>query len=84
MKVIIAGGRTFLDYTLLCNICDQFLSQAEDIEIVSGTATGADKLGEQYATERGYQVTRFPADWNHMVKVLESSEMLRWQNMLMP
>lgn len=35
-----------------------------DVEIVSGTARGADELGERYAAERGLPVKRFPADWD--------------------
>ena len=35
-----------------------------DIEIVSGTAKGADQLGEKYAKEKGYPVKQFPADWS--------------------
>ena len=63
MKVIIAGGRTFNDYEYLCKICDHMLSQQTNIEIVSGTAGGADKLGERYARERGYALKQFPANW---------------------
>lgn len=67
-KVIIAGTRMFADYTLLCSSCDKLLSQkglTHDIIIVSGTARGADKLGERYAKERGYNVELFPADWEN-------------------
>jgi len=32
--------------------------------VVSGTAKGADRLGERFARERGYRIERFPADWN--------------------
>jgi len=63
MKVIIAGGRDFDDYKRLCSYCDYLLQYKDDIEIVSGCAKGADKLGEQYAEERGYPIKRFPADW---------------------
>jgi hypothetical protein len=63
MKVIIAGGRNFNDYEKLCSYCDYLLQNKDDIEIVSGTAKGADKLGERYANERGYPIKRFPADW---------------------
>ena len=63
MKVIIAGGRDFNNYNLLCQKADKILSRQNEIEIVSGTAKGADKLGERYAEERGYPVKRFPADW---------------------
>ena len=63
MKVIIAGGRGFNDYDLLCRKADKILSRQSEIEIVSGAARGADKLGERYADERGYPIKRFPADW---------------------
>jgi len=63
MKVIIAGGRNFSDYEKLKSFCDETLSDNTDIEIVSGKASGADNLGEQYAKEKGYPVKEFPADW---------------------
>ena len=63
VKVIIAGGRDFEDYDLLRLKVDKILSQQDEVEIVSGCATGADKLGERYAEERGYDVKRFPPDW---------------------
>lgn len=63
MKVIIAGGRDFDDFNLLCEKCDHILSQQTDIEIVSGTANGADKLGEKYAIQKGHTIKQFPADW---------------------
>ena len=63
MKVIIAGGRSFDDYAKLCEYCDYILQNKTEVEIVSGTARGADKLGERYAKERGYSIKRFPADW---------------------
>ncbi len=63
ITVIIAGSRTFKDFNLLCNVCDSLLTNAKTIEIVSGTAPGADKLGEQYAKQRNYKLKQFPADW---------------------
>ena len=47
MKIIIAGARTFEDYNLLKDKCDKLLSNQTEIEIASGTANGADKLGEK-------------------------------------
>ena len=64
MKIIIAGSRRFTDYGLLKEKCDFFLQNQSNVEIVSGTAAGADTLGERYAVERGYKVKRFPADWS--------------------
>jgi len=68
MKVIIAGGRTFNDFDLLCENCDIILSKYTNVEIVSGTANGADKLGEKYAKERNYSIKQFPANWGKFGK----------------
>lgn len=67
-KVIIAGGRKFSDYKLLKQRCDNFLAtkmRTYEVLIVSGTAKGADQLGERYAKERGLEVISFPADWDN-------------------
>jgi ABC-type enterochelin transport system substrate-binding protein len=64
MKVIIAGGRNFNDYNKLIESCDNILVNQKDVEIVSGTAAGADTLGERYAQEKGYEVKKFPAQWD--------------------
>lgn len=65
MKVIIAGSRDFNDYEFLCKVCDYLLSHRtrDEIEIVSGTARGADSLGEKYAKEKGFSLKLFPAEW---------------------
>lgn len=63
-KVVVAGSRSFDDYTLLTERLDYYLANKSNIEIVSGTAQGADRLGERYATEHNIPIKRFPADWN--------------------
>ena len=64
-RIIIAGSRDFLDYDLLKRTVDECLSQAKKpIEIVSGNARGADRLGEKYARDHGYMLKLFPAQWN--------------------
>lgn len=67
-RVIIAGGRDFKNYNLLKEKVDYYLQHAINndfkIVIVSGVARGADKLGEKYAKERGYEIAYFPADWS--------------------
>ncbi len=70
-RLIVAGGRDFFNYNLLREKCDRLLCQkhlTHKIIIVSGAARGVDRLGERYASERGYQVERFPADWQHKGK----------------
>ena len=65
-RVIVAGGRRFNDYPLLERTLDRLIyrkCRRNEVEIVSGTAPGADTLGERWAHKRGYRVKQFPADW---------------------
>lgn len=64
MRVIVAGGRNFRDYNLLCNILDDFHKENKIDEVVCGGARGADSLGEQWAKEHNIPVKYFPADWD--------------------
>jgi hypothetical protein len=64
-SVIIAGSREFNHYETLRKSCDYYLQNEIAIEIVSGTAPGADQLGERYAIEKGYPIKPFPADWEN-------------------
>lgn len=65
-KLIVAGGRTFNDYELLKTKLDYLLKNKKlhEIEIVSGGANGADKLGERYANEKGCMLKIFNANWD--------------------
>ena len=66
-RIIIAGSREFNNYRLLVNKVSYLIkekSKTHNIIIISGTARGADKLGEYWAETTGYQVERYPADWN--------------------
>lgn len=67
MKIIIAGGRDFDNYPLLCNVCDYLLKDQTDVTIISGMAVGADMLGYDYAKERGYKLIKKPAKWNDIL-----------------
>lgn len=63
MNVIIAGSRHFDDYKKLCEFCDEILEPYDDITIFSGKARGTDRLGEEWADDRGWAVKCFPAKW---------------------
>ena len=66
LKVIVAVSRDFDDYQLLESELVKFLRlmKPHEVEIVSGTARGADRLGERFAKEKGCVLKQFPADWN--------------------
>lgn len=64
-RVIIAGGRDFNDYEMLCDYCDKVLANITDeIVIISGAARGADHLGMYYANDRGYKIQYFFPEWD--------------------
>ena len=65
---LVAGSRTFSDYSLLSRKLDKILSNQSDVTIVSGGAQGADALAERYAKERGYDLQVFHANWNKFGK----------------
>jgi hypothetical protein len=85
MKVIIAGSRDFSDFQLLYSRCEEILKDLTEIEIVSGTARGADKLGEHYASLKGHSVAKFPADWDKHGKAagyVRNKEMAEYADVL--
>ena len=69
MKVIIAGGRDFDNYDLLANTISDFEKEHGKItEVVSGTARGADILGESYANINNIAIKKFYPDWDNLGK----------------
>ena len=63
LKVIIAGGRDFNNYSLLSEKLDKLFSQRNDVVIVSGMAKGADTLAVKYADDKKIRVSEFKAEW---------------------
>lgn len=78
MRIIIAGSRDFNDYKILFRKCNEIFAQlseeglltgsinedVKNMEIVSGGARGADKLGELFAKEYDIKVKQFIPDWD--------------------
>lgn len=67
LRVVVAGKRDFNDFNRLCRFCDNILNAQKEffdtITIVSGNALGTDRMGEEYAKLRGYNLMIFPAEW---------------------
>jgi len=61
MRTIIAGSRSVTNHTVLQSALAYV--RWPITTFVSGTASGADRLGEQYAKENGIPLKQFPADW---------------------
>lgn len=96
IRIIIAGSRSFDNYDKLCKEVDEFISmqmffagigiyESKEVEIVSGGARGADKLGERYAKEHNLRLKIFPADWDKYGKragYIRNTEMAEYANCL--
>jgi hypothetical protein len=69
LRIIIAGSREFNDYKLLKTSIKDILKnisleEINKIKIISGTARGADQLGERFANQFKLEVVKFPAKWD--------------------
>ena len=85
LRIIIAGSRDFNDYELLkreaLNILKQNNRPKDTVKIISGTARGADTLGEQFAKEFGLEVKKFIPDWDRLGKragYIRNAEMAKY------
>jgi len=71
-NIIIAGTRTYSNYSELRQVCSDFVthlikdgvSSKDEITILSGMAPGADKLGLHFANEYGLYPVTFAAEWD--------------------
>lgn len=70
LKVIVAGSRGFNDYKFLELKLDNFrkYKEIDNFTIISGTANGGDRLGEEYAHKRNFSLEYYPADWDKFGK----------------
>ena len=87
IKLCVAGGRDFDNYSVLKDVLDRYLKTRKGLEIiiVSGTANGADSLGERYAAENGLKAETYPADWDKYGKragMIRNAEMAKVSDVL--
>jgi predicted Rossmann-fold nucleotide-binding protein len=83
MRVIVAGGRDFDDYQLMCARLNHFFSQLDKkkLVIVNGdgpglwdkiqkryVTQGADQLAKKYANEHRIPLDMYPPDWDRYGK----------------
>lgn len=87
VKVIVAGSRTANNFELVEKSLMMYFKEHKlhraDVEIISGTARGADQLGEQFANKYGLKLTKFPADWDKYGKsagYIRNEEMAKYAN----
>lgn len=64
-RVIVCGGRDFRDKQKCFSTLEKLLGRykVDELEIVSGHASGADSFGEEYAKLNGIKSSVFKPDW---------------------
>ena len=68
MRLAIVGCRDYNNREEFTSLMDTFFKNQNITEIVSGGASGADRMAKDYAQERGLAYKEFPADWNQYGK----------------
>jgi hypothetical protein len=63
MRVLVCGGRTFSQYSLLSRTLDEFHKLNKITELCHGGARGADTLAGAWAMARRIPVKVYRADW---------------------
>lgn len=79
MKVIVCGGRSFVNYDALERYLDTLHALHRFTLVMHGAARGADSLADHWAKSRHIDVKRFHADWKLHRKaagVIRNQEML--------
>lgn len=63
IRLIIAGSRSFNDYTLLEREALSYIGDEKNVTIISGLAKGADTLACDFAAKHGFPLEGFAAQW---------------------
>jgi hypothetical protein len=80
--VLVCGGRDFEDITLMTKVLHSKFDPDDTVTLIHGNARGADRMAEKVLTayfRGGFEVRRFPANWN---KYGKSAGYLRNKQML--
>ncbi len=67
VRIVVAGCRYYNNYEEAKGHIDSFIEDIKKehtIIFVSGGCQGADMLGERYAKENGFEIERYPAEWD--------------------
>ena len=64
MKVLICGGRDFKDRDLLFSTMRELNKTHKFTTVISGAASGADDIGEQWGHWAELDVDMYPARWD--------------------
>ena len=85
-NIIITGSKSFNDYDRLKIVCDHYLNalagdsdSENDITVITGSDGNGELLAQQYANERGYEVSVYSLDveqYGNFAAHVRNSEMV--------
>lgn len=80
-RVLVCGGRDFVDAKRVWSVLDHYLTLGDDFKcLIHGAARGADSLAGEWAIARSVPVLAFPADWTthgNSAGPIRNAQMLR-------
>jgi UDP-glucose 4-epimerase len=65
MRVLVCGGRNYLDSRRVYSVLDKLHTEAGIDHIINGGANGADMLSSDWAAMHGVKGTIYMADWEN-------------------
>ena len=71
-RVVIAGCRDYNNYDeakRYIDFCISNIKKRYKLIFISGGCRGTDLLGEKYAAENGFEIERYPAEWDKYGKM---------------
>ncbi len=68
MKVLVCGGRNYDNWFKVKETLDKIRGDFKTLFIIHGDAAGADSLAGRWATEKGVQEVKCPANWRYHFK----------------
>ncbi len=82
-RIIVCGGRDFRDKQKCFSVLEEVLGRykTDELEIVSGHASGADSFGEEYAKLNGIKSSVFKPEWKRYGRAagpIRNKEMLKY------
>ena len=83
MKIVIGGCRYYENYEeakIFIDFCLEQIGDESRVTVISGGSSGADAIGECYASEKGFAVERYSAEWKRYGRAagpLRNKEMIK-------
>jgi hypothetical protein len=69
MKLLVCGGRDYSDQAAAWKALDRAHAKRPITLVIHGDALGADRIGRDWAIERGIPEKAFPADWKMLGQI---------------